>query len=213
MGTEWWLLAIHPWHKVSSMKVYPGQTNDKTREALSLLGMDGMWRCPNWSFVRSYAAKGGRLFRVCASYAGNSASDFCMIDGRVCHQDDIYIMVSSLFESLYEKWDSYFSQSLVLLLPLHLLNKLLHSRFNLPGELSWRVQIPIPLTWTLRSGVHQLLPLLSECYSLALVKPQKMHAYLLSGVMQFSMTGKFMASSRPFLSFCVCHLPPPIFLS
>ena len=121
------------------MKVYPGQTNDETREALSLLGMDGMWRCPNWSFARSYAAKGGSvhvgLFRVSASYAGNSASDFCMIDGRVCHQDDIYITVSLLFESLYEKWDSYFSQSLVLL-PLCLLNKLLHSRFNLPGELS-----------------------------------------------------------------------------
>ncbi len=99
-GTRTTAIIDSPWYKVSSMEVEAGQPNDQTREALSLLGTDGMWRCPSWSFARSYAAKGGSvhvgLFRVGASYAGNDASDFCMVDGRVCHQDDIYITVSLL---------------------------------------------------------------------------------------------------------------------
>ncbi|KAF8330047.1 Alpha/Beta hydrolase protein [Cantharellus anzutake] len=88
-------ILASPWYNVSSMKVVPGQPDDRTRETLSVLGSDATWRCPSWSFARSYAARGGNvyvgLFRRGATYAGNDASDFCTVGGRVCHQDDIYI--------------------------------------------------------------------------------------------------------------------------
>ena len=99
-GNQTTTILNSPWYLVSSMKIEPGQPNDQTREALVLLGTDSMWKCSSWSFARSYAAKGGSvhvgLFRVGATYSGNNASDFCVVDGRVCHQDDIYITVSWL---------------------------------------------------------------------------------------------------------------------
>ncbi|KAG8712136.1 hypothetical protein FRC11_000948 [Ceratobasidium sp. 423] len=68
--------------------------DDKTRTALSQLFTDGYWRCPGWTFGRGWASKGGNVytgeFQVGATYPPNQDISFC--SGKVCHQDDIYIL-------------------------------------------------------------------------------------------------------------------------
>ncbi|CAE6451204.1 unnamed protein product [Rhizoctonia solani] len=67
---------------------------DKTRTALTQLFTDGYWRCPSWTFSRSWASKGGNVytgeFQIGATYPSNQDISFC--SGKVCHQDDIYIL-------------------------------------------------------------------------------------------------------------------------
>lgn len=73
--------------------------DDDLRQALDLLGTDANWRCSTWSFARNYVAKGANnkvwtgVFMAGATYAGSAGVDYCTADGRVCHQDDIYITV------------------------------------------------------------------------------------------------------------------------
>ncbi|KAG8745605.1 hypothetical protein FRC10_007496 [Ceratobasidium sp. 414] len=71
--------------------VAPG---DQGRAALTELFTDGLWRCPSWTFSRSWAGKGGQVytgvFQIGATYPSNSGVAYCA--GRVCHQDDIYIL-------------------------------------------------------------------------------------------------------------------------
>ncbi|KAF8759629.1 Alpha beta-hydrolase [Rhizoctonia solani] len=75
-----------------------GYTNDSdnTRNAITQLFTDGYWRCPSWTFSRSWASKGGVVytgeFQNGATYYANQNNAYCKQSGMVCHQDDIYIL-------------------------------------------------------------------------------------------------------------------------
>jgi len=66
------------------------------RPQLSQMGTDQVWRCPTWTFARSWASSGGTayvgVYTVGASYPGNSDVSECTDSGSVCHQDDIEIV-------------------------------------------------------------------------------------------------------------------------
>ncbi|KAG9091813.1 hypothetical protein FRC06_000364 [Ceratobasidium sp. 370] len=68
--------------------------DDQGRAALTQLFTDALWRCPSWTFSRAWASKGGKVytgvFQTGATYPANSGVAYCA--GRVCHQDDIYIL-------------------------------------------------------------------------------------------------------------------------
>ncbi|CEL63797.1 Carboxylesterase 1D OS=Mus musculus GN=Ces1d PE=1 SV=1 [Rhizoctonia solani AG-1 IB] len=70
--------------------------DDKTRNAITQLFTDGYWRCPSWTFSRSWASKGGIVytgeFQTGATYSSNQNNNYCKQSGMVCHQDDIYIL-------------------------------------------------------------------------------------------------------------------------
>lgn len=71
-------------------------TGDAARAALTQFFTDGLWRCPSWTFSRQWAAKGGKVytgvFQVGATYPSNQGIAYCTSGGRVCHEDDIYIL-------------------------------------------------------------------------------------------------------------------------
>lgn len=68
------------------------------RPTIEKIGTDYMWKCPSWTFSRTWASKGGLVFvgmyALGATYPANSEIPFCTSDGAVCHQDDIQIVVS-----------------------------------------------------------------------------------------------------------------------
>ncbi|CAE6527925.1 unnamed protein product [Rhizoctonia solani] len=67
---------------------------DKTRTAITQLFTDAYWRCPGWTFSRTWTSKGGKVytgeFQIGATYPSNQNNSFC--NGKVCHEDDIYIL-------------------------------------------------------------------------------------------------------------------------
>lgn len=69
---------------------------DEARAALTQLFTDNLWRCPGWTFSRTWASKGGKVFtgefQIGATYPSNSDYSYCTSGGRVCHEDDIYIL-------------------------------------------------------------------------------------------------------------------------
>ena len=73
-----------------------GLTAD-ARVELETMGSDGVWRCPTWTFARSWTVHGGKafvaLYTVGATYSDNEAIPFCTETGSVCHEDDIEIVV------------------------------------------------------------------------------------------------------------------------
>jgi carboxylesterase type B len=79
--------------------VPPGIAADTAdaRTQLETLGTDYIWKCSSWTFARNWVSAGGKafvgLYKVGASYPGNSAVSFCTETGVVCHQDDIEIVV------------------------------------------------------------------------------------------------------------------------
>ncbi|EJD02233.1 alpha/beta-hydrolase [Fomitiporia mediterranea MF3/22] len=68
------------------------------RIQLEGLGTDQIWRCPSWSFARSWASAGGKVFvgvfAVGATYPDNSAIPFCT--QGVCHENDIEIVFGTV---------------------------------------------------------------------------------------------------------------------
>ena len=88
-------LLASQWYSESNLRAQTPQ-NDQTRVQLEYLGTDATFRCPSWTFARSYVAKGGSVhvgrFMLGATYV-NPPVDYCTTNGRVCHQDDIYITV------------------------------------------------------------------------------------------------------------------------
>ena len=76
-----------------------------TRPQLQQMGTDQVWRCPTWTFARSWTQHGGKVYLgeylVGASYPGNDEVAFCTEPGVVCHQDDIEIVVSVVNYSNY----------------------------------------------------------------------------------------------------------------
>jgi hypothetical protein len=73
------------------------------REQLQVIGTDYLWKCSGWTFARNWVQHGGSAYvaeySVGASYPGNEATPYCTEAGKVCHQDDIMIVVSPF---LYE---------------------------------------------------------------------------------------------------------------
>jgi carboxylesterase type B len=71
--------------------------NGDIRPNLEVLGTDGIWRCPAYTFAREWAAAGAKVYVgeyvVGSSYPGNEEVPACTIPGVVCHQDDIMIVV------------------------------------------------------------------------------------------------------------------------
>jgi hypothetical protein len=89
-------LLSSQWYSMNQLQAQT-PTDDQTRVQLEYLGTDATWRCPNWSFARSYVAKGGSVhvgrFMLGATYETKPPVDYCLEYGRVCHEDDIYITV------------------------------------------------------------------------------------------------------------------------
>ena len=78
-----------------------GQPTD-ARIQLEQMGTDQIWRCPTWTFARSWTQNGGSAFvahyTVGATYPDNNGVPYCFGDGVVCHEDDIEIVVRDLFD-------------------------------------------------------------------------------------------------------------------
>ena len=64
------------------------------------LGTDYMWRCPSWTFARSWSAHGGQTYvgeyTLGSKYPANAGVDFCQEAGSVCHEDDIQIVFGTV---------------------------------------------------------------------------------------------------------------------
>jgi len=76
-----------------------GQTVD-ARVELEKLGTDEVWRCPTWTFARSWTHHGGKVFvslySLGATYPDNEGIPFCTETGSVCHEDDIEIIFGTV---------------------------------------------------------------------------------------------------------------------
>jgi carboxylesterase type B len=75
----------------------PGGIPD-ARPSLEKISTDYLWKCPSWTFSRTWASKGGHayvgVYALGATYPANGGIPFCTGNGSVCHQDDIPIVVS-----------------------------------------------------------------------------------------------------------------------
>lgn len=84
---------------ISSSAFYP-PTPD-ARSQLEAIGTDYIWKCSGWTFARNYVSHGGTAYVgeyvVGATYPSNEAVPYCTQPGIVCHQDDIEIVVSTLY--------------------------------------------------------------------------------------------------------------------
>lgn len=88
---------------ISSPYYAPVKLSDGTVDAraqLQLLGTDQLWRCPSWTFARSWVQHGGKVYvaeyTVGATYPANTGIPFCTQSGSVCHQDDIMIVFGTM---------------------------------------------------------------------------------------------------------------------
>jgi carboxylesterase type B len=90
-------LLAYPGYQVPTLS--NGQTVD-ARVQLEGMGTDQVWRCPTWTFARSWTQNGGTAFvaqfTVGATYQDNENVPFCCEAGVVCHEDDIEIVVRDL---------------------------------------------------------------------------------------------------------------------
>jgi Carboxylesterase family len=87
-------LLASPYYQV------PVLANNQAADArveLEKLGTDEVWRCPTWTFARSWTRHGGKVFvglyTIGATYPDNEGIPFCTETGSVCHEDDIEIVV------------------------------------------------------------------------------------------------------------------------
>ena len=96
--------------ETSNVLAYPGYqvpnaTDGQPADAriqLERFGTDSIWRCPIWTFARSWTENGGVAFvahyTVGATYVDNEGIPYCSEAGVVCHEDDIEIVVCDLFD-------------------------------------------------------------------------------------------------------------------
>lgn len=81
----------------------PGSGDDATREQLTILGTDYIWRCAEQqAAVNITAARQSKgiyygAFEVGITYATNQGLDLC--EGKVCHEDDILLVFGNTLES------------------------------------------------------------------------------------------------------------------
>ncbi|KAJ6541458.1 alpha/beta-hydrolase [Mycena capillaripes] len=75
---------------------YPVDPYGDARGPLEVLTTDYLWRCSGWTFARNWVGNGGKAFvgmyTLGATYPTNVNTSFCLEDGVVCHEDDIYIV-------------------------------------------------------------------------------------------------------------------------
>lgn len=92
-------LLAYPGYQVPN--VTDGQPAD-ARIQLEQIGTDQIWRCPTWTFARSWTQNGGSAFvahyTLGATYPDNKDVPYCSGAGVVCHEDDIEIVVRDLFD-------------------------------------------------------------------------------------------------------------------
>ena len=92
-------LLAYPGYQVPNATY--GQLTD-ARIQLEQMGTDQIWRCPIWTFARSWTQNGGNAFvahyTVGATYPDNDGVPYCFGAGVVCHEDDIEIVVRDLFD-------------------------------------------------------------------------------------------------------------------
>jgi carboxylesterase type B len=90
-------LLAYPGYQVPTLS--GGQTAD-ARIQLQQMGTDQVWRCPTWTFARSWTQNGGSAFvaqyTVGATYPDNENIPFCSEAGVVCHEDDIEIVFGTV---------------------------------------------------------------------------------------------------------------------
>jgi len=83
----------------SSYYAVPATATD-TRAVLERMGTDAIFKCPTWTFARSWVASGGTayvgVYTVGATYPGNEEVPFCLEEGIVCHEDDIEIVFGTV---------------------------------------------------------------------------------------------------------------------
>jgi carboxylesterase type B len=93
-------LLAYPGYQVPN--VTDGQPPD-ARIQLEQIGTDEIWRCPTWTFARSWTQNGGSAFvahyTLGATYPDNKDVPYCSGAGVVCHEDDIEIVVRDLFDA------------------------------------------------------------------------------------------------------------------
>ena len=75
----------------------PNGTAADARVQLQNMGSDQVWRCPIWTFARSWTQSGGNAYvaqyTVGATHPDNQGIPYCTGPGVVCHEDDIKIVV------------------------------------------------------------------------------------------------------------------------
>ncbi|KAH9997150.1 alpha beta-hydrolase [Russula compacta] len=90
-------LLASPYYQVPVLP--DGQAAD-ARVQLEQMGTDYSFRCPTWTFARSWTRHGGRAFvaqyTVGATYPDNQGIPFCSGAGVVCHEDDIEIVFGTV---------------------------------------------------------------------------------------------------------------------
>lgn len=73
-----------------SVPVLADGEQEDSRVPLTQMGTDSIWRCPAYTFARSWASNGGKAyvgqFQVGAHYPANSDVDECQDSDVVCHQ-------------------------------------------------------------------------------------------------------------------------------
>jgi hypothetical protein len=93
-------LLAYPDYQVPNVTY--GQPTD-ARIQLEQMGTDEIWRCPTWTFARSWTQNGGSAFvahyTVGSTYPDNDDIPYCFEAGVVCHEDDIEIVVRGLFDA------------------------------------------------------------------------------------------------------------------
>lgn len=71
---------------------------DAVRDELAIVITDLGWRCPDWTFVKAWAARGGSVFTGMflrgGLHSSNANLSFCSSsETHVCHTDDLPILV------------------------------------------------------------------------------------------------------------------------
>ncbi|KAG8929505.1 hypothetical protein FRC03_011705 [Tulasnella sp. 419] len=69
---------------------------DEGRQALERAITDNVFRCSSWDFSRRWTAQGGKVWvgewDLGATHPANANNNYCTQPGRVCHQDEIYLI-------------------------------------------------------------------------------------------------------------------------
>ncbi|KAF8145591.1 alpha/beta-hydrolase [Mycena galopus ATCC 62051] len=89
-------LGVNRTQIIMDSPYYSVDPTGDSRAPLQVLTTDYLWRCPTWTLARNWVSNGAQafvgLYTLGATYPVNSNTSFCLQEGVVCHQDDIYIV-------------------------------------------------------------------------------------------------------------------------
>jgi hypothetical protein len=92
-----------PYYNPNNPNLVQPYDNDEDlyKQVIDRSGTDQMWKCAGWDFAKRWTGAGGKIwvgeFELGATYAGSEGLPYCTNKGRVCHQDEIYILVMCLY--------------------------------------------------------------------------------------------------------------------